>query len=214
MSRPAIAVRRARGRPKDPDKRAAILVAAKKLFLRHGLDGVSMDAIAREAGVSKLTLYSHFRAKDELFQTAVVEKCQEHTPTDLFDPLADRPLRERLTRIGRGFVSLIMSDDSMELNRMMASEAPGRSRLSRLFYAAGPQRMMDRFAALLAAADAAGELKVPDPSRAAAHFFCLLKGIHHFRAMLGVAPRASVRVLNTHVDEVVELFLRAYRPEH
>ncbi|KAG1258263.1 hypothetical protein G6F65_015638 [Rhizopus arrhizus] len=44
------------GRPKDLGKRAAILEAAKALFIEQGYTGVSMDAIAAQAGVSKLTV--------------------------------------------------------------------------------------------------------------------------------------------------------------
>ncbi len=52
------------GRPKDLGKRAAILEAAKVLFIEQGYTGVSMDAIAAQAGVSKLTVYSHFGDKE------------------------------------------------------------------------------------------------------------------------------------------------------
>ena len=41
------------------------------MFTQHGFDGVSMDQIAAEAGVSKLTVYSHFGDKDALFVAAV-----------------------------------------------------------------------------------------------------------------------------------------------
>ena len=44
------------GRPKDPAKRRAILDAAKELFVRNGYASTSMDAVAAEAGVSKLTV--------------------------------------------------------------------------------------------------------------------------------------------------------------
>src|SRR5690606_22208157 len=54
------------GRPKDLAKRAAILQAAERMFLQHGFEGVSMDQIAAAAGVSKLTVYSHFGDKDAL----------------------------------------------------------------------------------------------------------------------------------------------------
>ena len=59
------------GRPMDPEKRAAVLEAAKALFLARGYDGTSMDAVAQAAGVSKLTVYSHFQDKDTLFVEAV-----------------------------------------------------------------------------------------------------------------------------------------------
>src|ERR1051326_8499598 len=139
---------RRRGRPKDLDKRAAIMRAAKELFSRHGLSGVSMEAIAKRADVSKLTLYSHFRDKEELFQTAVAEKCQEHTPPDFFDAHTPLPLRARLRTIGRGFVALVMSREALNLYRMMAAQAGGGSRLGKLFFAAGPERNLERFSAL------------------------------------------------------------------
>ncbi|MBP7656876.1 MAG: helix-turn-helix transcriptional regulator, partial [Pseudoxanthomonas sp.] len=71
------------GRPKDLGKRAAILEAAKQLFAREGFNGVSMDQIAAEAGVSKLTVYSHFGDKDALFAAAVQAKCAEMLPDAL-----------------------------------------------------------------------------------------------------------------------------------
>ncbi|MBX9764445.1 MAG: TetR/AcrR family transcriptional regulator, partial [Pseudomonadaceae bacterium] len=68
------------GRPKDLVKRKAILEAAKSLFLSRGYDGSSMDVIAAEAGVSKLTVYSHFTDKETLFAEAVKSKCEEQLP--------------------------------------------------------------------------------------------------------------------------------------
>jgi len=211
----ARAATKPRGRPKDPDKRAAIMAAAKALFSQGGLAGVSMDAIARKADVSKLTLYSHFRSKDELFQTAVAEKCQEHTPPDFFDAASPQSLRARLRAIGRGFAALVMSKEALNLYRMMAAQAGAGSHgshLGKLFFAAGPQRNLERFSALLKHAHAAGELRVPDPRRAAGHFFCLLQGVPYLRVIVGESRSIPQRELEQHVNDVVEVFLRAYRP--
>jgi AcrR family transcriptional regulator len=46
--------------------RVRIFSAAAKLFLRHGIAGVSVEAIAKAAATSKPTLYNHFASKDEL----------------------------------------------------------------------------------------------------------------------------------------------------
>ena len=67
----AHAVKAGPGRPKDLGKRAAILDAAKRLFIQSGFDGTSMDQIATEAGVSKLTVYSHFGDKESLFLSLI-----------------------------------------------------------------------------------------------------------------------------------------------
>lgn len=64
------------GRPKDLEKRQRILNAAKQLFLQHGYHGSSMNQIALEAGVTKLTVYNHFQDKATLFSCAVEETCE------------------------------------------------------------------------------------------------------------------------------------------
>lgn len=48
-------------------RREAILSAAQELFLKHGLRGTSMEAIARAAGVAKPTLYAYFPDKPAVF---------------------------------------------------------------------------------------------------------------------------------------------------
>lgn len=201
-----------RGRPKDPAKRQAILDAAKHLFAHNGLAATSMEAIAAQAGVSKLTLYSHFRRKEDLFQHAVIAKCTEHSPPESFEMRSGEPLRVRLTAIAQGFLKLVLSEDAVNLYRMMATDARADGKLGKLFYAAGPQRTLDLFARLLVTAQKAGELRVADPQRAAGHFFCLLKGIHHLRVLMGerAAPRGAE--LRAHIDDAVDVFLRAYAP--
>ena len=52
-----------------PEKRDAILRAARKVFSTMGFARATIDAIAAEANVSTRTLYKHFRNKDELFAT-------------------------------------------------------------------------------------------------------------------------------------------------
>jgi AcrR family transcriptional regulator len=55
--------------------RARILSAAAELFLKHGIVGVSVEAIVREAATTKPTFYYHFVSKDEL----VAEYLREST---------------------------------------------------------------------------------------------------------------------------------------
>ena len=60
-----------RGRPIDQEKRAAIRKAAGHLFFTRGLDAVRLEDIAREAGVSKMTIYNAFGDKEGLFDADV-----------------------------------------------------------------------------------------------------------------------------------------------
>ena len=52
---------------KKEEKDRAIIRAARNAFLQAGVAGTRMDTIAKEAGVSKATLYKYYSSKDELF---------------------------------------------------------------------------------------------------------------------------------------------------
>ena len=198
------------GRPKDLEKRAAILDAAMRLFPARGYDGVSMDSIAQAAGVSKLTVYNHFEDKESLFSAAVSTCCEQMLPNQVFQPPDDLPLRDALVSIGRGFIDLVMDERAVTLHRMMIAQAGQDRRLTELFFAAGPRRTLDAMEAFLRHAEQIGQLRVPHAAHAAEHFFCLLKGIRHLRVLVGLCPLPQADERRAHVAEVVDLFLRAY----
>lgn len=199
------------GRPKDLAKRAAILEAAQRMFTAHGYDGVSMDQIAAEAGVSKLTVYSHFGDKDALFIEAVRAVCEAQMPPDLFVADLTGPLRSQLTGIAHAFFRLITSDEALSMHRMMLTRSSDE-RVREMFWEAGPARVQDAFAAYLQAQVAKGGLQVPDIRRAASQFFCLLKGELHTRMASGLCCRPPQADVDAHIDATVDLFLRAHAP--
>lgn len=65
------------------DVKTRIVETAIKLFKDFGIRGVTMDAIAREAGVSKRTIYENYKDKTELLEISLLqfesEKYQEMT---------------------------------------------------------------------------------------------------------------------------------------
>ena len=83
----------------------------------------------------------------------------------------------------------------------MAAEGSGQSRFGRLFWEFGPERTLLRFAQVLEAAHRAGELQVPDPRRAASHFFVLLKGEHHIKSLVGAASSPDAAERQRHVED-------------
>jgi AcrR family transcriptional regulator len=52
--------------PNSDQTRERIVASAARLFYNEGIRAASVDAIAEKAGVTKKTLYYHFRSKDEL----------------------------------------------------------------------------------------------------------------------------------------------------
>jgi AcrR family transcriptional regulator len=63
-------------RPSSEHTRERILTAANKLFYAEGIRAVSVDAIAEKAGLTKRTLYYHFKSKDELIEAYLISRDQ------------------------------------------------------------------------------------------------------------------------------------------
>ncbi|MGE8435189.1 MAG: TetR/AcrR family transcriptional regulator [Pseudomonas palmensis] len=200
------------GRPKDLAKRQAILEAAKALFLTHGYANTSMDAVANAAGVSKLTVYSHFNDKETLFSSAIVATCTAQLPELFFELTEGTSVEQVLLNIGRGFQALINSDQSVKLSRLIMALGTQDPKLSQIFFEAGPLRVLREMEALLQCVDQHGLLRIEQPARAAEHFFCLLKGAPNYRLLLGYSPALDAEAAEAHVQDVVAVFLRAYRP--
>ena len=200
------------GRPKDMEKRAAILDAAMALFPARGYDGCSVEAIAQAAGVSKLTVYSHFADKEALFGAAVTECCAQMLPHRLFEPGPGLPVGAALLGIGRAFLDLMMDERAVMLHRVMVSQAGQDRRLAEIFFSAGPRAALQEMESFLRAADAEGNLCVPTPARAAEQFFSMLKGVRHMRVLVGLCAPPVAAERDAHVAEIVALFLRAYAP--
>jgi len=200
------------GRPKDLAKRQAILDAAKRLFMRQGYASTSMDAVATEAGVSKLTVYSHFNDKETLFSAAVIAKCEEQVPPLFFEWPDGVPIENVLLNIARGFQQLISSEESVNLHRLIMALGSQDPKLSTIFYEAGPLRMLCGMERLLAKINQNGALHIDKPRNAAEHFFCLIKGASNFRLLYGCGEPLGPEAAEEHVREVVGLFMRAYRP--
>ena len=200
------------GRPKDLEKRAAILEAAKRLFPLSGFEGTSMDAIAAEAGVSKLTVYSHFTDKETLFFAAIRARCEEQMPEHLFDVDLKGPVRGQLEAIAHAFFSLLMDPKSIALHRLVNAGTGTSPKLIQLFWEAGPQRIQTGFQKFLRSEVEAGQLDIVDIPRASSQFFALLKGEYHARQLCGCAEPFTRAAVETHVHATVEFFLRAYAP--
>nr|WP_197985953.1 TetR/AcrR family transcriptional regulator [Pseudomonas sp. CFBP 8772] len=192
-------------------KRQAILEAAKNLFIRNGYANTSMDAVAAEAGVSKLTVYSHFTDKETLFSCAVVARCEEQVPALFVDVPVDEPVETVLLGIARGFQTLINSPESIDLNRLIIALGPQASSLTQVFFEAGPQRVLRELERFLRKLSGKNGLHFESPLDAAGHFLSLIKGVHHFRLLIGTGEIPDERAADHHARDVVALFLKAYR---
>ena len=191
-----------------------VLQAAGRVFREQGYGSASMDAIAREAGVSKATLYAHFAGKDQLFAAIVGAECRSHSKTLTAPDIERLEVRQALGAIGRNFLELVLSAKARALYRIVMAEAPRFPELGRAFYASGPAVVLARLADYLGAADARGALRVEDPGLAAEQFIGMLLGPLHMRHLLGLTAEFGDRHPAEVVEAAVTTFLAAYPARH
>ena len=199
---------RPRGRPRDPCKDEAILHAAMGLFLERGFSGVSMDAVAAAAGVSKPTVYARYPDKDALFRSALAGKCDQLMDADAFAPPTDGDVRQGLIRIGRRFLELVLSDDALALHRVMTAESARDPTISRLFFEVAVNGVKDRFRQWIDAQVAAGRLKPVEAEGAAWRYLGAVKGEAHMRASLNLPP-IEPEAMERHLAACADDFLKA-----
>ena len=193
-------------------KAESILAAAKRMFLESGFGAVSMDAIARAAGVSKATVYAYFAGKDELFGAVIGRECERYFAEFSADELDPGKLRASLTTLGRRFLDLLLSPDAIALHRLIVGEVSRFPALGEVFWHAGPERNLAQIEAFLRAAVAAGVLDIADPRLAAEQFTGLVRGEAQLRHLLRLENGANQAEIAALVDAAVETFLRAFAP--
>lgn len=191
----------------DSPKRQAILTAATDLFAARGYGAVSMEAIAREADVSKATLYAHFASKDELFATIIRVACRDNLmPGDaLFD--CGTEIEAALTAIGGRILRFFMDQRTMAIYRLVIAESVRFPELGRAFYQNGPEAGRAMLAPWIAACP---DLVAPDPGLASDQFLGLLRTGLYMQATLGLTPEPDEAAIDRAVAAAVSTFLRAY----
>ena len=199
-----------RGRRRDPARYQRILEAASRNFSAHGLERASVDAIAAEAGVSKMTIYSHFASKEGLFAAVVRDRAVRIVGglagVEGFDP---KQPRKALLAIGAQFLTLAREDEALGQIRSVYGAAGAQPEVCRAFYREGPDRLIGELAAYLRRADRAGTLNVRHPRRAADLFLSMFLGGGFIRGLLFL-DMPDARENRALLREAVRVFMAAY----
>jgi len=198
------------GRPKDLTKRAAIVEAATELFVGRRFDIVTMEDIATKAGVSKMTVYSHFADKDALFET-VVSGISDRMMCGLAQSDSEQmPLPERLTTIGAAFLTVIIGVHVAGMARSLPAASREDRALRARFYDAGPGRTAAALTEIVRQAAERNELIVDCPKLAAEDLVSLWEGGLPARIIFGLVEPASQAEIEKRARRGTEVFLRAY----
>lgn len=171
-------------------KRDFILCAASRVFYRDGFQGASIDLIASEAGVSRQTIYNHYRDKETLL-TAVVDDAFDRMTASLFAVLATFPqsgvnLEEELIAFSIRMNSNCVYDSAtIFLRKLFQSDEDALPLRSDICCERGPAQAVPAVAAHLSRLALEGELAIEDPDLAARHYFALINADIHYHLLRG-----------------------------
>lgn len=197
------------GRPRNPEKRQAIIDAGWAMFLARGVGAAPIEAIAAAAGVSKVTLYSHFPDKAALFEAAMRQR-MDHVESLQAPPSKPATLEQTLERFGIGLMTYLASREAIDFYAVLSGELTRHPDLAKRFYENGPGQTHANLTAILKAAAARGELALDDPRQAAEHLFGLWQGFSNYTMPLGIDAEAEIADIPARVRRGIGVFLKAY----
>jgi len=191
-------------------KRDVVLDAATEVFLQSPFSAVSVDLIAKRAGVSKATIYAHFGSKVELFEEVVNRRAETFWLVPQVPDCKDET-EAYLTSLAHYFIEQLTKKETLGIFRQVIGSATSFPDLAAAFYRAGPARGIAVFEERFAELGRRGFLKINDPLLTAEMFMSMLKGANHMRCLLDMknSPVGAKEI----VAETIRVMMIAYGPD-
>jgi len=193
-------------------KRRQILAGARDAFGELGFERASVDLVAARAGVSKATVYNHFRDKRALFLACFfedVDDLRQGLKAALSqDPTGD--VETALQSIGEKLLEVLVSPPIVTLYRHTMAEVGRIPEVGEWLFQRGPDVGYQMIGAYLQRWHDKGALRIDDARGAAVQFHLLCQGEVVVRARLGVDARPRREAVVGTVRRAVRTFLRAY----
>lgn len=191
-------------------KFSQVLEGARVVFLRDGFEGASVDDIAREAGVSKATLYSYFPDKRLLFIEVAKAECRRQAEEGEAQVNMDRPVAEVLLDIARRVTGFAVSDFGQRVFRICMAESDRFPAVAHEFWQSGPALVREKISGYLRHAAEKGELRLDDPDFAADQLASLCKASLQDRLAFRLPPETHPVDPDHVAREAVAMFLARY----
>tara|TARA_R110001606_G_scaffold88648_4_gene199563 strand:+ start:7405 stop:8046 length:642 start_codon:yes stop_codon:yes gene_type:complete len=163
-------------RPSSQRKIAKILDAARAEFFANGFAATSIEAIAALAEVSKVTVYSWFKTKENLFIEVVKSECRHMSESLVGENLKTKTLRETLIFAAENMLDALMDDERIRFDRILAAEVNRDPKIGEYFLDNGPRMLLQNLVNLLKIAQEKDEIQTADLTSSAETFVSLVMG--------------------------------------
>ncbi|HEX3949289.1 MAG TPA: TetR/AcrR family transcriptional regulator [Steroidobacteraceae bacterium] len=193
-------------------RKAALINAATRVFLREGYGLASIDKVAAEAGVSTRTIYERYKNKAELLG-AVINRLVDRVSTVLATAELNRlEPRAALQIIAETIAGRARDPDAAALFRIAATEAHRFPELAAKMRDSNKLCVDSVVAAYLRSQAARGTLALADPDRAAKLFLQMICSELHESLLFGDDAALARLDCKSHLDHVIDIFLLGAAP--
>jgi AcrR family transcriptional regulator len=180
-----------------------ILEAATRVFARDGVSGATTREIARQARVNEVTLFRHFRNKEELLRQVVLQKSKLYEDVFAeasFESAAD--LRRTVQAFARTYARMLLQNE--DFIRTFVGELHRHQKLCRRLFVESSKSSRQRFIAYLHGAQKSGLVRRELDIETAADALTGMLLIGMIRRPLTESIYANERYVKT----CIELFLK------
>ncbi len=206
-NRPIMAVNR-----HSPDSGVIAATTNNEMIPEAGGYPAFMYAVAKKAGVSKQTVYSHFANKEALFKTCIDNKVKSYGLNEVRLP-ENSDVGSALLSIIENFVNLLLDPEVVAMHRVVMAEAGKHPDMAKLFFELGPAKTLSDIGNFLQKEVQRGELTIADDriEYAIVQLTNMSIGKYQFQMMLRLIDRVDEQVLQRHLARVVDDFLKLYQ---
>ena len=187
-----------------------LLLAATDVFLEKGFSAATVEEIAVRANASKITFYSHFGNKEQLFH-AVAKRFNQRILANFTSALgADVPVQKGLSSFAHILIEVLLNADAVRFLRVLQVEADRFPGLAVVFDESGPAKGRGLLCAFLKAHMNQGSLRKANAATAAEQFIHMAMGELARQRMLGLSPSPNIKDFEAKIDAAIDTFMRAY----
>lgn len=198
---------------RSEQKRRDILLAAVRLFSNEGFQSTSMDMVAKEAQVSKRTVYNHFESKEVLFKAILQDLVAQIRTASEIPYQSNVSLKSQLLMVALKEVELLKDPCFIQLSKVCIAETIHAPEL----VAEEIEQLNSSnygFGLWLTEAIKDEKLIDEDPMLMLHHFIGALKEVFYWPQIFQMHPMPNDERIRQIIDRTINMFLSEYQKEH
>lgn len=194
---------------RQPKKQVEVLNVASDYFLSHGYKGTSINAMARDSGISKESIYRYFSSKKELFEAVIAKELAEYRKkVRFFDYETESiPLDTALKRTAETILGVVTTDRTLSLRRLIFQQVRQSPDIGQYYYEIGPLAAYASLEKIFAAHRDESDF---DPESLANYFVAMVLHRSTLQRECGVSKPMSRARIKAQATRATADFLKAF----